>query len=54
MCLWVRELELVRFWYFLLKEDSVVDEESHLEVRVRGQGNTETSWKWGSQEWGQG
>ena len=32
----------------MFKEDSVVGEESHLEVRVRGQGNAEVSWKWGS------
>ena len=36
---------------FVLNEKSV-GEESHLEVEVRGPGNTETSWKWGGQEWG--
>ena len=29
-------------------------EESHLEVNVRGPGNTQTRWKWDGQEWGLG
>ena len=37
---------------FVLSGNSAIGEESYLEVRVRGPGNTETSWKWGDQEWG--
>ena len=38
---------------FVFKENSVaeeIDEGSYLEVKVRGPGDTETSWKWGGQE----
>ena len=53
MCPWVRELELVcGSGVFVLNENSVIGEQSCLDVRVRGPGNTETSWKWGGQEWG--
>lgn len=44
----MRELEVVYdSGVFVLKESYVVGEESHLEVKVRGPGNAETSWKWG-------
>lgn len=37
-------------WGFVLTERSVVDEESNLNVEVRGPGNAEMRWKWGEQE----
>ena len=44
------KLELVcDFWGFVLSERSVADEESYLDVKVRGPGNAETCWKWGDQ-----
>jgi len=51
---WVGEVsvgELVRdFLGFVLSECSVVDEESNLDVKVRGPGDAEMRWKWGDQE----
>ena len=51
MCLSVRELELVHdSGIVVLKGNSMIGEESCLEVRVRGPGDTETSWKWGGDQ----
>ena len=47
----MRELAVAcNFGVVVLSEDFVVDEESHLDVKVRGPGGTETCWKWGDQE----
>jgi len=35
---------------FVLNENSVVGEQSHLEVKVHGPRNAEVSWMWGGQE----
>ena len=32
----------------------MIGEESYLDVKVRGPGDAEMSWKWGGQEWGPG
>lgn len=49
MCLQVRELSLCDSGVFVIKGDIAV-EDSHLEVRVCGPGNTEMVWKWGGQD----
>ena len=47
----MRELALeCDFVVVVLSEHSVADEESYLDVKVRGPGDTETCWKWGDQE----